>query len=83
MNCNALHAFNFNKNSFRFIREITFYLRNADVDSDFFTRAALFAVKENVVNFISGKMSIQNIEYLKNLNKEKYFSLKVKSFFEE
>lgn len=62
----------------RFIREITFNLTAAEADSEMFTRVALFAVKENVLNFNDGMVSMQNIEFIQNFRKESYFSLKVK-----
>ena len=62
----------------RFIREVTYNLTTAEADSEFLTRVALYAVKENVLNFYDGNVSVENIEYLKNSNKGSYFSLKVK-----
>jgi len=58
-------------------------LSTAEADSEFFTRIALFAIKENVLNFESGAVSLENIDYLKNLNKESYFSIKVKKFLSQ
>jgi len=69
--------FKINENSIRFIREYTFNLTTSEADSEFLTRVALFTIKENVTNFFEGAMTLDNMNFIKNLENESYFSLKV------
>jgi len=56
---------------------MTLNLSTIEADSDFLTGVILFTIYENVSNFLDGRKSLENLQFIQNIERESFFNLKV------